>query len=157
MTESIVKNTKKDFLNSLENVLSEDRLDWNQYFMGIAILAKQRSSCHRLKVGCVIVKNNRVICMGYNGHLPNSPHISIVVDNHEQATVHAEQNAISDAASRGVSVQNAIAYITHYPCINCFKILVSAHIKTIYYREDYKNDPTVNQLGIQNGVKFIKL
>ena len=63
----------------------------------------ERSSCHRLQVGCLLVKDNRIISQGYNGHLPGAPHKSIVRNNHEQATVHAEQNAICDCAKRGVS------------------------------------------------------
>lgn len=126
------------------------RLDWNEYFMSIAKLTSVRSSCKRLQVGCVIVKDKHIVSTGYNGFLPSFPHESIVVNNHEQATVHAEQNAIADAACRGTSVNNSIAYITHYPCINCFKILVASGIKTIYYLNDYNNDPTINTLLQKN-------
>jgi dCMP deaminase len=66
---------------------------------------------------------------------------------HEQATVHAEQNCIADCAKRGVNTENAIAYITHYPCINCYKILVASGIKEINYIEDYKNNPVVEQIN----------
>lgn len=111
--------------------------------MSTAILLSCRSSCNRLKVGCVLVKNNRIISAGYNGFLPGAPHESIVVNNHEIATVHAEQNAISDCASRGVSVKDATAYITHFPCINCAKILAASGIKEIVYLNDYKNDSIV--------------
>lgn len=126
------------------------RLDWNEYFMSIAKLTSVRSSCKRLQVGCVIVKDKHIVSTGYNGFLPSFPHESIVINNHEQATVHAEQNAIADAACRGTSVNNSIAYITHYPCINCFKILVASGIKTIYYLNDYNNDPTINILLQKN-------
>ena len=67
-------------------------------------------------------------------------------DGHEQATVHAEQNAVADAARRGVSIQNSIVYITHYPCINCAKILLAAGIQQCYYHSDYNNDPLVAEL-----------
>lgn len=156
---SDISNNFENILDTLENITisNNKRLDWNKYFMGLALWSKQRSVCDRLKVGCVIVKDNRLICMGYNGFLPNSPHISIVRDNHEIATVHAEQNAISDAASRGVSIKDSIIYITHYPCINCFKSIVSSGIKTIYYHNEYKNDIIVNDLALHNGIKIIKL
>lgn len=131
------------------------RLDWDRYFMSIAILGSIRSQCNRLKVGCVIVKNNRLVSMGYNGFLPNSKHVSRIRDNHEQSTVHAEQNAISDAASRGVSVNECSAYITHYPCINCFKILVAAGIKNIIYLNDYKNDALITDL--KNDISDIQI
>ena len=133
------------------------RLDWNEYFMSIAILVSQRSSCNRLKVGSVIVKDNRIISTGYNGFLPNAEHKSIVIDNHEQATVHAEQNAICDAASRMVSVKDSVIYVTHFPCINCFKSIVASHIKTIYYYNDYKNNSLVNRLAKENNIKIVKL
>lgn len=134
------------------------RLDWNEYFMSIAKLTSVRSSCNRLHVGCVIVKDKHIVSTGYNGFLPSFPHESIVINNHEQATVHAEQNAIADAACRGTSVNNSIAYITHYPCINCFKILVASGIKTIYYLNDYNNDPTINILIQKNpSISIIKI
>ena len=134
------------------------RLDWNEYFMSIAKLTSARSSCNRLHVGCVIVKDKHIVSTGYNGFLPSFPHESIVINNHEQATVHAEQNAIADAACRGTSVNNSIAYITHYPCINCFKILVASGIKTIYYLNDYNNDPTINILIQKNpSISIIKI
>ena len=123
--------------------ITEFRLSWEDYFMSTALLISCRSSCNRLHVGCVLVKNNRIISAGYNGFLPGAPHESIVVNNHEIATVHAEQNAISDCASRGVSVKDATAYITHFPCINCAKILAASGIKEIVYLNDYKNDSNV--------------
>ena len=124
----------------------EDRLSWDEYFMSVAFLISSRSTCERLHVGCVIVMDNRIISAGYNGFLPGAPHMSIVRNNHEQATVHAEQNAITDCASRGVSVKGGIAYITHYPCLNCAKILAAAGIKEIRYHTDYKNDQLVNEI-----------
>ena len=67
-----------------------ERLNWDEYFMSIAILASQRSPCTRLNVGSVVVKNNRLISMGYNGYIPGAPHISRVHDNHEQSIIHGE-------------------------------------------------------------------
>ena len=116
---------------------------WDEYFKEITITTAKRSSCERLNVGCLIVKDNRIISAGYNGFLPGCPHKSIVRDNHEQATVHEEQNAISDFAKRGVNCNESIAYITHYPCLNCTKQLLASGIKKIYYINDYKNDQHV--------------
>jgi len=115
--------------------------------MKTAQLASVRSPCERLQVGCVLVKNNRLISMGYNGFLSGTDHVSIVRDNHEQATIHAEINAVTDAAKRGVSIDGAEAYVTHYPCLNCYKALASSGVKKIYYNTDYKNDPVVEKLG----------
>ena len=133
----------------------EERISWNDYFMKAATLASVRSPCDRLKVGCVLVKNNRLISMGDNGFLAGTDHRSIVRWGHEQATIHAEINAITDAAKRGVSIDDSVAYITHYPCINCFKALASSGVKKIYYQVDYKNDPILEELGY--GISLIKV
>ena len=133
----------------------EERISWDDYFMKAATLASIRSPCERLKVGCVLVKNNRLISMGYNGFLAGTDHRSIIRWGHEQATIHAEINAITDAAKRGVSIDDAEAYITHYPCINCFKALASSGVKKIYYQVDYKNDPILEDLGY--GIPLVRL
>tara|TARA_Y100001970_G_C14233761_1_gene860472 strand:- start:1591 stop:2052 length:462 start_codon:yes stop_codon:yes gene_type:complete len=129
------------------------RLAWNDYFMSIAFLIGSRSSCNRLHVGCVIVKDTRIISVGYNGFLPKLPHQSYVREGHELATVHAEQNAITDCAKRGVSTHDSTAYITHYPCIHCCKILCASGIKKIYYCSNYKNDPFVATLFQQANIQ----
>ncbi len=140
------------------------KIEWDDYFISTALLISCRSPCHRLHVGCVLVKNNHIISAGYNGFLPGATHTSIIKtesngSTHEQATVHAEQNAISDCANRGVSTDGAIAYITHYPCINCFKILIASGIKEIKYLNDYKNDENINKIleSMSTQVKIIKL
>ena len=135
----------------------EKRPNWDSYFKKIALVTKERSPCERLQVGCVLVKDNRIISQGYNGFLPGCPHTSVVRDNHEQATVHAEQNAIADCAKRGVSCLEATAYITHYPCIICARLLLASGIKTIKYIEDYKNDPLVIEFINQCNVKLCKI
>lgn len=129
--------------------------------MAAATLVGSRSACERLHVGCVIVSAgkhpNRLVAAGYNGFLPGTPHLSRVRDGHEQATVHAEQNAVADAAKRGVSLEGATAYVTHFPCINCAKILASAGIAVIKYRHDYKNDPVAADLLAHAGIPVMKL
>ena len=134
-----------------------NRLNWDDYFSQIVKLSAERSPCERLKVGCLLVKNNRIISQGYNGFLPNCPLKSIVRDNHEQATVHAEQNAIADCAKRGVSCNESTAYITHYPCIICTRILLAAGISEIKYLENYKNDELVKLFTDQAKVSVIKI
>lgn len=138
-----------------------NRPSWDEYFMSTAILIASRSPCERLNVGCVLVSGgehkNRIIAAGYNGFLAGAAHKSRVRDGHEQATVHAEQNAISDAARRGVSVNGSTAYITHFPCINCAKILAAAGVKSVKYLHDYNNDPLVSDIFTESGVEIIKL
>lgn len=133
------------------------RISFDEMFQKILLATAERSPCSRLKVGCILVKNKRIISQGYNGFLPGAKHKSIVRDNHEQATVHAEQNAIADCAKRGVSCQDAIAYITHYPCIICTRLLLAAGIKEFKYLEDYKNDDLVKIFIEELDVKISKL
>lgn len=137
------------------------RPSWDDYFMATALLISTRSPCERLHVGCVIVssgeRKNRIVAAGYNGFLPGTPHTSRVRDGHEQATVHAEQNAIADAARRGSSVEGCTAYVTYFPCINCAKILAAAGIAEIRYHRDYNNDLMVAPLLADAGVKIIQL
>lgn len=134
------------------------RPSWDEYFMSTALLMSLRSACERLHVGCVLVsggdQKNRIIAAGYNGFLPGAKHISHVRDGHEQATVHAEQNAIADAAKRGISLLGATAYITHFPCLNCTKILVSSGIYGIKYHWDYQNDSLAGELLEESGVSI---
>jgi dCMP deaminase len=137
------------------------RPSWDEYFMATAVLMSTRSNCERLHVGCVIVtggdRKNRIVAAGYNGYLPGTPHVSHLREGREQATVHAEQNAVADAARRGSSVEGCVAYVTHYPCINCAKILAAAGIAEVKYRLDYSNDPLVAQLLGDAKVTVLKL
>lgn len=133
------------------------RPTWNEYFKDMVTLTSTRSPCKRLKVGCLLVKDNRIISQGYNGYLPGVEHKQVMRDNHEIATIHAEQNSITDCAKRGVSCNNSIAYITHYPCINCIKILCASGIKEIRYINDYKNDEFVKYFADQGNVTITQL
>lgn len=136
---------------------AKERLNWDEYFMSIALLASQRSPCERLRVGSVVVENNRLISMGYNGYISGAPHISRVKDDHEQSIIHSEVNAIADCAKRGVSLRNSKIYITHYPCVNCFRTIAACEIKEVIYLNDYKNDTIVEQLAIDSNIKLYKL
>ena len=133
------------------------RPSWEEYFSSLTHLTAQRSPCQRLQVGCILVNDNRIIAQGYNGYLPGAEHEQKLRDGHEMATVHAEQNAIADCAKRGVSCAGATAYITHYPCINCMKILCASGISQIKYSNDYNNDELINYFAQQSNVNIIKL
>jgi dCMP deaminase len=136
---------------------TQERLNWHEYFMSTAVLASCRSPCKRLQVGSVIVKENRVVSMGYNGYISGAPHISRLEDGHEQSIIHSEINAITDCAKRGVSLDKSIIYITHYPCINCFRAIASCGIKEVYYLEDYNNNIIVKDLSQDASVKITRL
>ena len=119
------------------------RPTWDEYFICAAILM----ASHK----------NRIVAAGYNGFLPGAPHSSCVRDGHEQATVHAEQNAVSDAARRGVPLSGCTAYITHFPCVNCAKLLVAAGISKIKYLHDYNNDDLCLKFFEDSRVEIEKL
>jgi dCMP deaminase len=147
-------------LQSIANYKTDQlktRLEWDEYFMSIALLASCRSPCQRLNVGSVIVKNNRLISMGYNGYISGAPHISRVQDNHEQSIIHSEVNALSDCAKRGVSLEGAKIYVTHYPCPNCFKSIAACGIKEVVYLEDYNNNPIVSELANDSSITIQKI
>ena len=134
-----------------------NRPSWDEYFTKLVVATSERSPCERLHVGCLLVHENRIISQGYNGFLPGCPHTSIIRNNHEQATVHAEQNAIADCAKRGVSCYGSTAYITHYPCIICMRMLCASGIKEIKYIHDYKNDELVSLFSEMMNIKITKL
>ena len=151
-------NSGNDIVEQLDTLVKSwggTRPSWDEYFICTAILISSRSACSRLNGGGE--HPNRIIAAGYNGFLAGAPHSSCVRDGHEIATVHAEQNAISDAARRGVSVNGATAYITHFPCVNCAKILISAGIKSVRYLHDYHNDDIVYRLFEESGISVSKL
>ena len=143
MTDHQYWSNIEQHYNNTNDILNNQPISWKNYFKEITITTSKRSCCNKLHVGCILVKNNRIISCGYNGFLPGYPHNSIIKDGHEVATIHAEQNTIIDCAKRGVSCSDSQAYITHFPCLTCTKLLIASGIKHIYYINDYNNDPTV--------------
>lgn len=118
--------------------------DWNNYFMGLAEQASTMATCDRLHVGCVVVKDRRVIATGFNGSVRGADHCDDVghlmnETGHCIRTVHAEQNAIIDCARRGVCTDGSVAYCTHEPCEHCTRTLVQAGVKKVYFKHSYKN------------------
>ncbi len=120
------------------------RVNWHEYFMNIAAEVATRSTCDRKHVGAVIVRDKTILSTGYNGSVRGLPHCDdrghMMEDGHCVATIHAEANAIIQAAKNGVRVDGADIYITASPCWNCFKIVTNAGIKNIYYGEFYRDD-----------------
>lgn len=147
-------------LSKIEKIVQENkkRLDWDDYFMSIALLASCRSPCERLHVGSVIVKSKRIVSVGYNGFIAGAPHNSIIRDDHEQAIIHSEINALSNSNRLGgTSLEDATIYITHYPCINCFKSIAATGIKKIIYLYDYNNDNIINSIASESNIIIKKL
>ena len=129
----------------------KNRPGWHQYFMEMAYLASTRSTCLRRQVGAVIVKDNQIISTGYNGAPKHIRHCAITGCLREQLKVpsgerhelcrgvHAEQNAVIQAAINGTSIRGASLYCTNQPCVICSKILINAEIKIIYITEPYED------------------
>lgn len=128
-----------------------ERLSWDQYFMTITRQVAERSTCARAKVGAVIVRDKNILATGYNGAPAGMPHCTDVgclvyqsknpngdIEENCFRTIHAEMNAIAQAAKNGSSIKDAAIYVTHTPCIHCLKVLVNTGIKQIYYEKPYK-------------------
>ena len=137
--------------------MKRQRPSWEEYFKDLVNLTATRSSCDRLNVGCIFVKENRIIAQGYNGYIAGCEHKMVMRENHNIATIHAEQNTITDCAKRGVSSDGCTAYITHYPCYNCMKLMVSCGINSIKYINDYKNDELVCKLANEKNIEILKI
>src|SRR5919205_3657922 len=134
------------------------RLSWDQYFMTITQQVAERSTCTRAKVGAVIVRDKNILATGYNGAPAGMPHCTDVgcliyesrTPNGESEqncfrTIHAEMNAIAQAAKNGSSIKDAAIYITHTPCIHCLKVLVNTGIKRVFFEREYKRQ-TLDEL-----------
>jgi dCMP deaminase len=138
-----------------------ERITWNQYFMAQSYLLKSRSTCQRLAVGAVIVRDKRMIAGGYNGSVSGGVHCidegCYVVDGHCVRTIHAEMNALLQCSKFGVATEGAEIYVTHFPCLHCTKAIIQAGVKAVYYSEDYKNDPYAIELLQQSGVRMQKV
>lgn len=136
------------------------RSSWDQYFMQIAVQVSTRSTCDRLHVGAVIVKDNAILSTGYNGSILGLDHCDdvghLMVNNHCIRTIHAESNAICQASKRGVCTDGATIYITHSPCLNCFKLCTSAGIKKIVFGKFYR-DEFVIKFAKQANIELINL
>jgi dCMP deaminase len=135
-----------------------DRPTWHQYFLTITRNVAERSTCTRAKVGAVIVRDKNILATGYNGAPAGLPHCLDVgclvytsrtpsgeLEENCFRTIHAEINAIAQAAKNGASIRDADIYITHTPCIHCVKVLINTGIRRMFYERDYKR-ATIEEL-----------
>jgi dCMP deaminase len=122
----------------------DERVPWDQYFMNIAQVVASRSTCPRKFVGAVIVRDRTILSTGYNGSIRGMPHCTdeghMMENDHCVATIHAEANAIIQAARNGVMIEGATNYVTASPCWHCFKQLANAGVQRICYGEFYRDD-----------------
>lgn len=144
--------------------MDDKRPSWKSYFMDIAELVAKRSTCTRRAVGAVVVKDKRILSTGYNGAPTGVKHcvetgclrakLEIPSgERHELCRgIHAEQNAIIQAAYYGISIKDASLYCTHLPCSICAKMIINAGIKTIYFMSGYADalsEDMLNEAGVQ--------
>jgi len=136
------------------------RPSWDEYFMDISRQAAARSTCDRNRVGAIIVKDRMILSTGYNGSIRGLPHCDevghMMEGDHCVATVHAEANAIIQAARHGVSIDGASIYTTSSPCWNCFKLIANSGIKKIYFGEFYR-DERILTFAQKAGIELIDM
>jgi dCMP deaminase len=171
MADITVENTgyKDELIARLRHIFSEQPLrrpSWDEYFMKMAALVGERSTCLRHHIGAVIVKDKRVLTTGYNGAVSGAEDCSIVgcrkdelnlssgFASEECRAVHAEQNAIIQAANHGLSIKGAVMYLTTRPCRMCAKELVNAGIKEVITYSHYAGAKGSVEFLEKNGVKI---
>jgi len=121
-----------------------NRKKWPKYFEDITDAVSERGTCDRKQVGCILVRDKRILATGFNGAMSGAEDCDeighLMVDGHCIRTVHAEINALAQCAKYGISCDEATAYINTFPCFDCFKALVNAGIKNIYYKSEYNSE-----------------
>jgi len=144
-----------------------DRPSWNQYFSSITRMVATRSTCLRRHVGAILVKEKRILATGYNGAPAGLKHCIEVGCLRENASIpsgtrhelcralHAEQNAIVQAARHGIPIAGATLYCTNKPCVICSKMLINAGIKRIYFESEY-NDALADAMLEEAGIEMIR-
>jgi dCMP deaminase len=139
--------------------MSEKRRSWHEYFMRIAHEVSTRATCDRKHVGCVLVIEKRIIATGYNGSIPGMPHCDDIGhdmhNDHCVRTVHAEINAIAQAARAGTRTLGSDCYVNTYPCWPCFKSLAGAGVHRIFYDAEYRADERVRSAAAALGIVVV--
>jgi dCMP deaminase len=140
--------------------MPETRASWDEYFMNIARAVATRSTCSRKHVGAVIVRDKVILSTGYNGSLRGLPHCDevghMLEDGHCVRTIHAEANAVIQAATHGVRIEGAGVYVTASPCWSCFKMIANAGLTRIVYGEFYR-DERIFEVARQLSIALIHL
>jgi len=135
-----------------------ERSSWDEYFMGIARQVASRATCDRKHVGALLVRDRTILSTGYNGSIRGLPHCDevghMMENGHCVATVHAEANAIIQAAKNGVRIDGATMYTSASPCWSCFKLIANAGCVRIVYGEFYR-DSRLFQFAEQLGIELV--
>jgi dCMP deaminase len=126
---------------------SQRRPPWDDYFMDITFQVAKRGTCDRARVGAIIVRDRRILTTGYNGSPAGLPHCDeighLMIAGHCMRTLHAEQNAIIQAALHGISLAGGVIYVTHQPCLTCAKMIINAGLKRVVYAGNYPDENAV--------------
>jgi dCMP deaminase len=134
------------------------RASWDDYFMAIAREVGTRSTCDRKHVGAVIVRDRSILATGYNGSIRGLPHCDeeghLMEDGHCVRTVHAEANAIVQAARNGSRIEGAAIYVTASPCWGCFRLIANAGLVRIHFGEFYR-EPRIFELSAKLGIELV--
>jgi dCMP deaminase len=119
-------------------------VSWDEYFMNIAKVIATRATCDRKHVGAVIVRDRTILSTGYNGSIRGTPHCDeighMMEDGHCVRTIHAEINAVIQAAKNGTAIEGATIYVSASPCWNCFKAIGNAGIRRVVFGEFYRDN-----------------
>ena len=139
---------------------THERAPWDDYFMNIAKVVATRATCHRKFVGAVLVRDRMILSTGYNGSIRGMPHCSddghMMENDHCVATIHAEMNAILQAARNGVNIDGATVYVTASPCWNCFKALMNSGVNRVCFGEFYR-DERIFKVAEEIGVELVHI
>lgn len=140
---------------------STNRLSWHEFFASQSRVMALRSTCTRLAVGCVIVREKRMIASGYNGSITGDVHCLDVgceiVDGHCVRAIHAEQNALLQCARFGIQTEGADMYVTHLPCLHCTKSIIQAGIRNVFYESAYRPDQYAAELFAKARIPVVEV
>jgi len=138
--------------------MARERASWDEYFMNIANEVATRSTCDRKHVGSVIVRDRSILATGYNGSVRGLGHCDdeghLMEDGHCVRTVHAEANAIVQAARNGMRIEGAGIYVTASPCWGCFRLIANAGLVRIVFGEFYR-DPKIFEVSQALGIELV--
>jgi dCMP deaminase len=140
--------------------VSRVRASWDEYFMAVACQVATRSTCDRKRVGAVIVRHRMILATGYNGSIRGLPHCDdvghLIENGHCVRTVHAEANAIVQAARNGVRLEGGCIYVTASPCFGCFKLVANAGLERVVFGEFYRDERIFNVAELA-GIELVHL
>ena len=151
LDQTVNRLTEPSAIGASSDLRRTKRPSWDQYFMTITRQVAERSTCLRAKVGAVIVRDRNILATGYNGAPTGLPHCTEAgcllyesrtpdgqVEINCYRTIHAEINAIAQAAKNGAAIRDADIYVTHTPCIHCMKGLINTGIRSVFFDQEYK-------------------